>query len=177
MTLDDIIDTSVDDDRDVPMPQRPQEQSYEMQQYNPFAPRNTMQTFDERVFDRVVTIRKPEHTQSGEMWFTDGKFAEIVSLCGWNKQEQTRFMKRFRRIQMLSTGELNAKIVDSRQDRLMLDVASQKGRKDVVEGGNTNEREMWITSNQNVIQTLKQSAPQKPQGFFATIADGLSRRR
>ncbi len=176
MTLDDISDLSVDGnyfENEQHKRQVQSDESYEMTPYNPFAPRATMQTFDDRTFDRVVSVHKPKNIKSGEMWFTEGKFVEVVSLMAWNKSEQRKFIKKFRRIQMAATGELNAKIVDSRQDRLMIEVLSQKGRKDVVEGGNINERESWITSHQTQEQILRTPTTNKNKGFFGSVADGL----
>ena len=176
MTLDDIADLSTDGnffDSELRKRQSQSDESYEMTPYNPFSPRATMQTFDDRTFDRVVSVHKPKNIKSGEMWFTEGQFIEVISLMAWNKSEQRKFIKKFRRIQMAATGELNAKIVDSRQDRLMVEVLSQKGRKDVIEGGNINERESWITSRQQVEQTLRTPTTSKNKGFFGSVADGL----
>jgi hypothetical protein len=178
VTLEDLADLNVGDDRfdtDTPVQRRRgQDESYEMTPYNPFGPRATMQTFDDRTFDRVVSVHRPKNITSGRVWFTEGEFIEVVSLTAWNKNEQRRFIKKFRRIQMQATGELNAKIVDTRQDRLMVEVLSQKGRKDVIEGGNINERESWITSRVQQEQTLSAPPMNKNKGFFGTLAEGLT---
>jgi len=147
----------------------------EMTPYNPFVSR-PMQTWDDRTMDRMLRIKRPEAI-SGEIWITEAGFAETLSLLPLNRSEQHQFWKKFRRIQMISNGELNKRIVDSRQERLMMELVSQKSRKDVVEGGNLNERESWITSRQQIEQTLRQPAPQRPKGFIESVADGIAGRR
>lgn len=144
----------------------------EMSAYNPFISR-PMQTWDDRTMDRMITIKRPKKVVSGEIWITESGFAEVLSLMPLNKTDQHMFWKKFRRIQMMAPGELNKHIVDSRQERLMMELVSQKSRLDAAEGGNINERGMWITNRQLVEQTLRQAAPQRPGGFIATIAEGL----
>jgi len=55
----------------------------------------------------------------------------------------------------------------------MMELISQKSRKDVIEGGNLNERESWITTRQQVEQTLRTPPMGKNKGFFGSVADGL----
>ena len=180
MSLDDLLDLSLGDDRvevDISMPQNKPEREprMEMQQYNPFQT-HPMQTWDAITMDRMITIKRPK-VQSGTIWITEEGFAETLSLMPLNKAEQHMYWKKFKRIQMLANGELNKKIVDSRQERLMMELVSQKSRLDVAEGGNVNERGMWITNRQQVEQTLRQIAPARQKGFVETVVDGLSGRR
>ena len=180
MTLDDLTDFSNIDDRyDQDYPQQgsqrnPQDPNMQMQAYNPFAPRMNS-SWDAQCMDRMLTIkRKP--APSGTIWITEAGLAEILSLMPLNKNEQRKFWKKFRLIQMIASGELSKKIVDSRQERLLMELVSQKSRLDAVEGGNINERGMWITNRQLVEQTLKTPSQQHSKGFIATLADGLSGR-
>jgi hypothetical protein len=173
MTLDDLTDLSVGDgpmDFDVDYPKQKKERQMEMTPYNPFAS-HPMQTWDAITMDRMLTIKRPV-TESGEIWITESGFAETLSLIPLNLHEQRLFWKKFRRIQMLASGELNKKVVDTRQDRLMAELVSQKSRKDVIEGGNPNEREMWIINKQVIEQTLRAPGPTQPKGFFASILGG-----
>jgi hypothetical protein len=177
LTLEDLNDISAGDDRiesDLPMPHNsPQEQQMAMQQYNPFAPRQNS-SWDAICMDRMLSIKRPA-TVSGEIWITEAGFAETLSLLPLNKAEQRKFWKKFRLIQMIAPGELSRKIVDSRQERLMMELVSQKSRLDAVEGGNINERGMWITSRQLVEQTLRTPSPQKPKGFIESVLSGTGR--
>jgi hypothetical protein len=76
---------------------------------------------------------------------------------------------------MLAAGECNKKIVDTKQERLMMELVSQKSRLDVVPAGNLNEREAWITTRQQVEQTMK--VPQVQQrGFFSSVFGGVTGR-
>lgn len=162
---------------DYPPSQRgrnPQEQQMQMQGYNPFAPRMNS-SWDAICMDRMLTIKRPVAIP-GEIWITEAGFAEVLSLLPLNKNEQRKFWKKFRLIQMIASGELSKKIVDSKQERLMMELVSQKSRLDAVEGGNINERGMWITNRQLVEQTLRTAPSQQSKGFIASIADGLSRR-
>ena len=145
------------------------------QGFNPFAPRG-YNSFDAQMADRFLTIKRPPKIISGTIWLTEAGLAETFSLITIGKNDQDDIMDEFYRIQMMSSGELNNKIVDSRQDRLYTKLLTYKSRVDVVEGGNINERGSWVTTTQRIEQTLRQAAPQRPQGFLATIADGLSRR-
>lgn len=183
MTLDDLIDVTVGDDQiqtDISLPrkrQQPKEESYEMTPYNPFAMRSAGGGgWDAMCMERMLTIKRPDSIP-GTIWITEAGFAETLSLLPLNKVEQHNFWKKFRRIQMLSTGELNKHIIDSRQERLMMELVSQKSRLDVIEGGNVNERGQWNTTNTYVEQTLRQPAPQRPKGFIASVADGLTGRQ
>lgn len=174
MTLDDLNNLSIGDgpmDMDVDYPHGGKEsRGSELTPYNPFAVRPS-QTWDDRAIDRLLTIKRPEAI-SGEIWITECGFAETLSLLPLNKLEQRLFWKKFRRIQMISSGELNKKIVDSRQERLMMELVSQKSRKDAVEGGNPNEREMWVINKQVIEQTLRTPGPTQPKGFFASVLGG-----
>jgi hypothetical protein len=76
---------------------------------------------------------------------------------------------------MFSPGELSANIVKTRQDRYMSELLSQKGRKDVVEGGNLSEREMFITSSHKEEQTLRTPGQQQPRGFLPSLLPSLFR--
>ena len=177
MTLDDLLDLSVGDDRidiDISKPRRQEDPSYEMTPYNPMMSR-PMQTWDDRTMDRMLTIKRPIAI-SGEMWITESGFAETLSLLPLNKMEQRMFWRKFRRIQMLASGELNKRIMDSRQERLALELISQKSRLDVVEGGNLNERLAWITNKQMIEQTLRTPPPQRAKGFIGSVVDGLTGR-
>ena len=177
MTLDDLLDLSVGDDRidiDISKPRRQEDPSYEMAPYNPMMSR-PMQTWDDRTMDRMLTIKRPIAI-SGEMWITESGFAETLSLLPLNKMEQRMFWRKFRRIQMLASGELNKRIMDSRQERLALELISQKSRLDVVEGGNLNERLAWITNKQMIEQTLRTPPPQRAKGFIGSVVDGLTGR-
>jgi hypothetical protein len=91
-----------------------------------------------------------------------------------SKADQHMFWKKFKRLQWIQTGELNKRVVDSRQERLMFELVSQKSRLDAVEGGNINERGHWITNRNLIEQTLRQSLPSRPKGFIESIADGIS---
>ena len=176
MTLEDLTNLSVGDGHIDPDPHfrgQQQQQSMEMQAYNPFAVRSGMSgTWDAMCMERMLTIKKPVSVP-GEIWITESGFAETLSLLPLNKPEQRQFWKKFRRIQMLASGELNKNVVASRQDRLMMELVSQKSRKDVIEGGNLNERESWITTRQQVEQTLRTPPMGKNKGFFGSVADGL----
>jgi hypothetical protein len=178
MTLDDLTDLSAGDgqlDLDIPQQkQKKQQQEFEVSPYNPFVSRPSQQ-WDDRVIDRMLTIKKPE-VPSGTIWITDAGFAETLSLLPLNKLEQKLYWKKFRKIQMCATGELNNKIVDSRQDRLMWELVSQKSRLDVAASGNTNEREHWSTNKQIIEQTLKTPQPQQPKGFVSSFMNGVSGR-
>ena len=190
MSLDDLMDTNVGDDAmDIDAPFRElagegkprkrarwQEQREErgMTPYNPFAV-HPSQTWDDRAIDRFLTVKKPLDAEEGEIWLSDPDFAETFSLTPLNKVEQIRFIKKFRRIQMLSPGELSANIVKTRQDRYMAELLSQKGRKDVVEGGNLSEREMFITSSHKEEQTLRTPGQQQPRGFLPSLLPSLFR--
>ena len=173
MTLDDLTNLSAGDgqlDLDLPQQKQPKDPQYEMSQYNPFAVRPN-QTWDDRTIDRMLTVKRPT-VPSGTIWITDAGFAEVLSLLPLNKSEQVRFWRKFRKIQMVATGELNNKIVDSRQDRLLVELVSQKSRLDVAANGNMNEREMWITNKQLVEQTLKTPSPQPAKGFISSVLSG-----
>lgn len=176
MSLEDLTDLSVADDyfdQSQPQQKRQREESYEMTPYNPFTSRNPGNgSWDAMCMERMLTIKRPV-VKSGEIWITESGFAETLSLLPLNRVEQKRFWKKFRRIQMMETGELNKKIVDSRQERLAMELISQKSRLDVVEGGNTNERLAWITDKQEVFQTLRAPPTNKNKGFFGSVADGL----
>ena len=181
LSLEDLTDTTVGDDRidtnyQMPKEKKQDDQYNEITPYNPFVSR-PMQTWDDRTIDRMITIRRPKETTSGDIWITERGFAETLSLLPLNKVDQHMYWKKFKRIQMLQTGELNKKVVDSRQERLMLELVSQKSRLDVAEGGNINERGAWITNRQMIEQTLRQSLPSRPKGFIESIADGISGRR
>ena len=78
---------------------------------------------------------------------------------------------------MQQTGECNKKMVDSRQERLMLELVSQKSRIDVSPNGNLNEREMWVTTRQQLEQSLKTPPPSQPKGFFGSLVGGLTGKR
>ena len=173
MTLDDLTNVSIGDDQmdlGVDMPRGQKDQGMEMTPYNPFVSR-PMQTWDDRCIDRMLTIKRPV-VESGEIWITESGFAETLSLIPLNKIEQRMFWKKFRRIQMIASGELNKRVVDSRQERLMAELVTQKSRKDVIEGGNPNEREMWVINKQVIEQTLRTPGPTQPKGFFASILGG-----
>lgn len=177
MTLEDLTDISVGDgpmDLDVDLPKPRKEPSYEMTPYNPFITKPNM-TWDDRTMDRMLTIKRPV-TKSGEMWITEAGFAETLSLLPLNKIEQQRYWRKFRKIQMVQSGELNAKIVDSRQERLLVELVSQKSRLDVAANGNLNEREMWVTTRQQMEQTLRTPPPSSPKGFFGSVISGLTGR-
>lgn len=177
MSLEDLTDLSVADDyfdHSQTQQKRQNEESYEMTQYNPFASRNPANgSWDAMCMDRMLTIKRPKNVKSGEIWITEAGFAETLSLIPLNRVEQKRFWKKFRRIQMMETGELNKKIVDSRQERLMSELVSQKSRLDVIEGGNINERGWWGTRRDIVEQTLRAPPTNKNKGFFGSVADGL----
>jgi hypothetical protein len=154
--------------------QQQQQEERGMTPYNPFAV-HPSQTWDDRAIDRFLTVKKPLDAEEGEIWLSDPDFAETFSLTPLNKVEQIRFIKKFRRIQMLSPGELSANIVKTRQDRYMAELLSQKGRKDVVEGGNLSEREMFITSSHKEEQTLRTPGQQQPRGFLPSLLPSLFR--
>ena len=180
MTLDDLTDLAVGDDRidldiDLPAKQRSGQQSQEMMQYNPFMVRPNM-TWDDRTMDRMLTIKRPQ-VASGELWLTEANFAETLSLLPLNKEEQRAYWRKFRKIQMQHTGELNKKITDSRQERLMMELISQKSRLDVSTSGNLNEREMWVTTRQQMEQSLRTPPPSQPKGFFGSLISGLTGKR
>jgi hypothetical protein len=178
MTLDDLMDLSAGDDQldlDIKEPkQKKQHDDFEVTPYNPFVSRPSQQ-WDDRIIDRMLTIKRPE-VESGTIWITDAGFAETLSLLPLNKMEQMRFWKKFRKIQMVATGELNKRIVDSRQDRLMMELVSQKSRLDVAVNGNMNEREQWNTNKQIIEQTLKTPSPQPSKGFVSSVVGGLTGR-
>ena len=173
MTLDDLTNIGIGDDQmdmSVDIPREKQHQVPEITPYNPFISRPS-QTWDDRCIDRMLTIKRPI-VPSGEIWITESGFAETLSLIALNRPEQRLFWKKFRRIQMIASGELNKQIVDSRQERLMAELVSQKSRKDVIEGGNPNEREMWVINKQVIEQTLRTPGPTQPKGFFSSILGG-----
>ena len=176
MTLEDLTDISIGDDRvpvNVDVPKKQKEQSYEMTPYNPFVSRPN-QSWDDRAMERMLRIKRPPPQQQGEIWFDDPDFAETFSLLPLNKPEQGRIWRKVRKIQMQASGELNKKMVESRQQRLMVELVSQKSRLDVSPNGNLNEREMWVTTRQQLEQTLKTPAPSQPRGFFGTLIGGLT---
>jgi hypothetical protein len=123
----------------------------------------------------MLTVKRPK-VPSGTIWITEAGFAETLSLLPLNRMEQKAFWRKFRKIQMVATGELNKKIVDSRQDRLLVELVSQKSRLDVAANGNMNEREMWITNKNLIEQTLKTPPPQQAKGFVASVAGALTGR-
>jgi hypothetical protein len=176
MTLEDLTDLSVGDgpiDLDPPKQRRDKEtrfqpSSNEMVQYNPFITRPNM-TWDDRTMDRMITIKKPRDIEPGEIWLTDGDFAETMSLTHINKAEQMAFLKKFKRTQLM-TGELSHKIRQSRQDFLMVELLTQKSRPDVVEGGNMTERDAWVTTKQEFTQGMHYP-PQvdRKKGFFGSL--------
>ena len=190
MSLDDLMNTGVGDDAmDIDAPFRElsgggksqkrarwqqQREEQGMTPYNPFVA-HPSQTWDDRAIDRFLTVKKPLDAEEGEIWLSDPDFAETFSLTPLNKVEQIRLIKKFRRIQMLSSGELSANIVKTRQDRYMAELLSQKGRKDVVEGGNLSEREMFITSSHKEEQTLRTPGQQQPRGFLPSLLPSLFR--
>jgi hypothetical protein len=180
MTLEDLTDVSVGDgpiDTSINMPREKRQEDYnEVTPYNPFVTRPS-QTWDDRTMDRMITIKRPAVTVSGELWITDRGFAETLSLMPLSRVDQHMYWKKFKRIQMMQTGELNKRMVDSRQERLMMELVSQKSRLDAVEGGNVNERGAWITNRQLIEQTLRQSLPSRPKGFVESIIDGVSGRK
>ena len=145
------------------------------QGFNPFAPR-VNNSWDAVMADRLLTVKRPDKSISGTVWLTEAGLSEIFSLITIGKVEQEDIMDEFYRIQMMASGELNRKIVNSRQDRLLARILTYKARVDILEGGNINERGWWGTSVQKIDQRITQPAPQRPQGFLATIADGLARR-
>lgn len=176
MTLDDLTDMSMDSagssSLGIDVPREKKDQSMDMMPYNPFMVRPNM-TWDDRTMDRMLTIKRPV-VKSGELWLTDANFAETLSLLPLNKAEQKAYWRKFRKIQMQHTGELNNKSVDSRQERLMMELVSQKSRLDVSAAGNLNEREMWVTTRQQLEQSLKTPPPSQPKGFFGSIVGGLT---
>ena len=178
MTLDDLTNIAAGDGQIEYMGPEQQKQrqddSMGMVPYNPFAIKPNS-TWDAQCMDRMLTIKRPV-VPSGTIWITEGGFAETLSLLPLNKQEQKAFWRKFRKIQMVATGELNSKIVDSRQERLLMELVSQKSRKDIIEGGNPNEREMWIINKQVIEQTLRTPPPTQPKGFFGSVIQGLSGR-
>jgi hypothetical protein len=180
MSLEDLTDVTVGDspiDTSISMPKEKKDDQYnEITPYNPFISRPN-QTWDDRAMDRMIAVHKPEHTKSGEIWFTEGKFVEVLSLLPLSQKAHQRYVKKYKRIQMLQTGDLNRKIVDSRQDRLLYEILAQKSILDAVEGGNINERGHWITNRQYIEQTLRQSLPSRPKGFIESVADGIAGRR
>ncbi len=146
---------------------------YGVSPYNPFQSQR-LQTWDAQCMDRMLTIKRPK-VSSGTIWITEAAFAETLSLLPLNKTEQARYWRKFRKIQMLAAGECNKKIVDTKQERLMMELVSQKSRLDVVPAGNLNEREAWITTRQQVEQTMK--VPQVQQrGFFSSVLGGVTGR-
>ena len=173
MTLEDLMDVTAGDsplDLDIHEPRQKKQKEFEMTPYNPFISRPSQQ-WDDRIIDRMLTIKR-EDVPSGTIWITEAGFAETLSLLPLNKQEQMRFWKKFRKIQMVASGELNNKIVDSRQDRLMIELVSQKSRLDVAANGNMNERKMWVTNKQLVEQTLRSPPPQQQKGFMTSLLGG-----
>jgi len=181
MTLDDLTDTSVGDgalDLDegfMPSKGRQRQESQEVVPYSPFMVRPNM-TWDDRTMDRMLTIKRPV-VESGEMWITEAGFAETLSLLPLNHSEQKMFWRKFKKIQMLASGECNKKVIDSRQERLMMELISQKSRLDVSANGNLNEREMWVTTRQQLEQSLKTAPPQQSKGFFSSVVGGLTGRK
>lgn len=176
MTLDDLTNMYAGDgpmDFEDPVNQMKQ-QSYDMTPYNPFAVRPN-QTWDDRTIDRMLTVKRPV-VPSGTIWITESGFAETLALLPLNKPEQRAFWRKFRKIQMVATGELNKKIVDSRQDRLLVELVSQKSRLDVAANGNMNEREAWVINKQVIEQTLKTPPPQQAKGFISSVAGALTGR-
>jgi hypothetical protein len=148
----------------------PQEQQMQMQNYNPFGPKQNT-SWDAICMDRMLSIKRPA-VEPGIIWITDKDFAETLSLLPLNKSEQRKFWKKFRLIQMIAPGELSRKIVVSRQERLAMELISQKSRLDAVEGGNINERGWWGTSVQKVDQTLRTPSPTRPKGFVESLLSG-----
>ena len=179
MTLDDLTDLTIGDDKvdlDIEVPKHKQQrESQEISPYNPFMVRPN-QTWDDRAIDRFLTIKRPDYP-SGELWVTEAGFAETLSLLPLNKEEQRAYWRKFRKIQMQHTGELNKKITDSRQERLMMELISQKSRLDVSTSGNLNEREMWVTTRQQMEQSLRTPPPSQPKGFFGSLISGLTGKR
>jgi hypothetical protein len=180
VTLDDLREMGILDDQQQQereyQQQQAMQQQQQMQMYNPFAQRQPS-SWDAIMADRLLTVKRPKDVKSGEMWITESGLAEIFSLMPIGKADQDEIMDDFYRIQMLASGELNRKIVDSRQERLLTRLLIQKSRLDAVEGGNINERGAWITSRQLFEQTLRQPQPQRPKGFIEGIVDGFSGRR
>ena len=178
MTLEDLMDISAGDsplDLDLPQEKKKKsQQEFEVSPYNPFISRPSQQ-WDDRIIDRMLTIKRPE-VPSGTIWITEAGFAETLSLLPLNKIEQKLYWKKFRKIQMCATGELNKKIVDSRQDRLLIELVSQKSRLDVAANGNLNEREQWVTNKQIMEQKLIAPPPQQAKGFVSSVIGGISGR-
>lgn len=179
MTLEDLTNIHAGDGpmnmTDIDLPQQQGQGQYEMMPYNPFQ-LHGMQTWDAQCMERMLTIKRPK-VPSGTIWITESGFAETLSLLPLNKNEQTRYWRKFRKIQMLASGECNKKVIDSRQDRLMMELVSQKSRLDVAVNGNLNEREMWVTSRQQVEQTLRTPPPMQPKGFFGSLIGGITGRQ
>lgn len=181
MTLEDLTDLSVGDDAlnldDGFMPKKgkQRQESQDVVPYNPFMVRPNM-TWDDRTMDRMLTIKRPI-VESGEMWITESGFAETLSLLPLNHSEQKMFWRKFKKIQMLASGECNKKVIDSRQERLMMELVSQKSRLDVSASGNLNEREMWVTTRQQLEQSLKTPPPTQQKGFFSSVVGGLTGRK
>ena len=176
MTLDDLTDIdrisgAEESSLGIDRPDERRE-SQEMMPYNPFMVRPNM-TWDDRTMDRMLTIKRPV-AKSGQLWLTEANFAETLSLLPLNKPEQKAYWRKFRKIQMQHTGELNGKVVDSRQERLMMELVSQKSRLDVSANGNLNEREMWVTTRQQLEQSLRTPPPSQPKGFFGSLVGGLT---
>ena len=175
MTLDDLTNIAAGDDRidyvGVDQPRQQGNPGMDMMPYSPFAMRPN-QTWDAQTMDRMLTIKRPGGIKSGQIWITEAGFAETLALLPLNFKEQRLYWKKFRRIQMISSGELNAHVVDSRQERLMMELVSQKSRLDVAEGGNMNERLTWVTNKQIIEQKLQTQGPAQPKGFFSSILGG-----
>jgi hypothetical protein len=149
--------------------------SMEVAPYNPFAQRQPG-SWDAICMDRMITVKRPKNVKSGQMWITDAMFAEVLSLLPLNKSEQAAYWKKFKKIQMMASGELNRKIVDSRQERLMVELLTQKSRLDVSPNGNLNEREMWVTTRQQLEQTLRAPPTVQPKGFIHSLFGGGGKR-
>jgi hypothetical protein len=178
VTLDDLTniragDRPVDFSVDIPREDE-QAMQYGMTPYNPFQSQK-LQTWDAQCMDRMLTIKRPK-VPSGTIWITEASFAETLSLLPLNKIEQARFWRKFRKIQMLASGECNKKIVDTKQERLMEELISQKSRLDVSPNGNLNEREMWVTTRQQIEQTMKVPQTSQQRGFFSSVLGGITGR-
>lgn len=178
MTLEDLTNIHAGDgplDLSIDAPRDNQRQPrYDIAPYNPFM-QKPLSSWDAQCMDRMLTIKRPK-SLSGQIWITDSGFAEVLELLPLNKPDQQKFWRKFRKIQMLATGELNRKIVDSRQERLLIELVSQKSRLDVAANGNLNEREQWVTNRQVIEQTLKTPQMVQRKGFFQSVADGLAGR-
>ena len=146
------------------------------QGFNPFAPR-VNNSWDAVMADRLITIVIPPGYKEGDVWITDPKVMEQMSLTSLSAAAQADFEDEVYRIQMHAVGELNRHSTETRQRRLLARFALSKSRIDVTPdfGMNVNERQSWQTSRQILDQRITQPAPQRPQGFFATIASELTR--